>query len=97
MEEIVKILSIKNIVIYLIIINLLAFLAILLDKKKAEKGKWRIKESTLLTLGLIGGSIGEILGMYIFHHKTKKPRFYIGLPIILILQIIIIIAIKVTF
>ena len=64
-----------------------------IDKKKAEKGRWRIKESTLLILALIGGSIGAILGMYIFHHKTQKARFYIGIPIIIVLQILLIIAI----
>lgn len=82
--------NIKNIIIYILAINIIAFLAMLIDKRKAEKGSWRIKESTLLTLGLLGGSIGAIAGMYTFHHKTQKPRFYIGLPIILILQIAIV-------
>ena len=62
---------------------------IAVDKKKAKKGSWRIKESTLLTMGLIGGSIGGIAGMYTFRHKTQKPRFVILFPIMLILQIII--------
>ena len=65
----------------------------LIDKKKAEKGRWRIKESTLLTLALLGGSIGEMLGMYVFRHKTKKPRFFIGVPVMLVLQIILLIMI----
>ena len=73
MIELNNIFTIKNIIIYLIIINLIAFLAMFIDKKKAQKGKWRIKESTLLILALIGGSIGAISGMYIFHHKTQKP------------------------
>ena len=93
MIELNNIFTIKNIIIYLIIINLIAFLAMFIDKKKAQKDKWRIKESTLLILALIGGSIGAISGMYIFHHKTQKPRFYIGFPIIIILQILVIIAI----
>ncbi len=93
MIELNNIFTIKNIIIYLIIINLIAFLAMFIDKKKAQKGKWRIKESTLLILALIGGSIGAISGMYIFHHKTQKPRFYIGFPIIIILQILVIVAI----
>ena len=93
MIELNNIFTIKNIIIYLIIINLIAFLAMFIDKKKAEKGKWRIKASTLLILALIGGSIGAISGMYIFHHKTQKPRFYIGFPIIIILQILVIVAI----
>lgn len=92
-----NIFSIKNIIIYLIIINIISFLAMFIDKKKAEKEKWRIKESTLLLLSIFGGSIGGILGMYIFHHKTKKPRFYVGLPVIIVLQILLIIAIKITY
>ena len=92
-----NIFSIKNIIIYLIIINIISFLAMFIDKKKAEKEKWRIKESTLLLLSIFGGSIGGILGMYIFHHKTKKPRFYVGLPVISVLQILLIIAIKITY
>lgn len=91
MEQILEIFSIKNIVIYLISINLIAFLAMYIDKKRAEKNEWRIKEVTLLTLALIGGSIGGIAGMYTFRHKTQKPKFVVGFPTILILQIIIII------
>lgn len=89
-----SIFTIKNLIIYLIIINIIAFLAMFIDKKKAEKDKWRIKESTLLILALIGGSIGAITGMYVFHHKTQKPRFYIGIPIIIVLHILLIIGIK---
>lgn len=80
---------IKEIIIYIVAINLITFLAMLIDKKKARKGSWRIKESTLLTMGLIGGSIGGIAGMYTFRHKTQKPRFVILFPTMLILQIII--------
>ena len=65
----------------------------LIDKKKAERGSWRIKESTLLIIAVLGGSIGSIAGMYTFRHKTQKPRFYVGLPIIIVLQILIIVAI----
>ena len=95
MEELNNIITVKNIVIYLIIINLAAFLAMFIDKKKAENNKWRIKESTLLVLALLGGSIGEFIGMYVFRHKTKKPKFVIGIPVIIILQILLIIAIKI--
>ena len=83
--------SIRNIVIYIILINLIAFLAMFIDKRKAEKNKWRIKESTLLLLAAIGGSVGAIAGMYKFRHKTKKLKFTIGFPTILIVQIILII------
>ena len=80
---------IKEIIIYIIAINLITFLAMLIDKRKAKKGSWRIKESTLLTMGLIGGSIGGIAGMYIFRHKTQKPRFILLFPTMLVLQIIV--------
>ena len=65
-----------------------------IDKKKAKYGKWRIKESTLFTLVILGGGIGGIIGMYKFRHKTKKTRFVIGFPMILIIEIISIIFIK---
>ena len=82
-----EILTLQNILIYLAVMNLLGFLSMFIDKKKAEKGSWRTPEKTLLTIGLLGGSIGSIIGMYVFHHKTKKLRFSVGLPVILILQI----------
>jgi len=81
---------IKEIIIYIIAINLITFLAMLIDKKKAKKGSWRIKESTLLTMGLIGGSIGGIAGMYTFRHKTQKLKFVLLFPTMLILQTIIV-------
>ncbi len=74
---------------YLIVINLIAFLMMYIDKRKAEQGKWRIEESTLFTLAIMGGSVGAILGMYKFRHKTKKLRFTIGFPTILIAQIVL--------
>ena len=83
----------KYFIIYLIVINLIAFLAMFIDKKKAKYGKWRIPEQTLLILAIIGGSIGAIAGMYVFRHKTKKLRFSVGFPVILILQIILLISI----
>ena len=83
----------KYFLIYLIIINIIAFLAMYIDKKKAKYGRWRIPEKTLLILAIIGGSIGAIAGMYIFRHKTKKLRFSVGFPVILILQIILIISV----
>lgn len=93
MIEITEIFNLKNILIYLLVINIIAFLAMFIDKKKAEKNRWRIKESTLLILALIGGSIGAIIGMYTFHHKTQKPRFFVGIPIMIILQILVVVAI----
>ena len=65
-----------------------------IDKKRAKWGKWRIKESTLFTLVLLGGGIGGIAGMYTFRHKTKKLKFTIGLPALVILEIILVIYLK---
>ncbi len=81
---------ITYLIIYLIVINLISFFAMYVDKRKAKYGRWRIPEQTLFILALIGGSIGSIAGMYTFRHKTKKLRFSIGFPVILILQIILI-------
>ena len=83
----------KYFIIYLVIINLLAFLAMFIDKRKAQYGKWRIKEHTLFILALLGGSIGAIAGMYTFRHKTKKSRFIIGFPLIMIMQILLVIVV----
>ena len=74
---------------YLIIINAAALLLMLIDKQKAKHGKWRISEKTLIGAALLGGSIGAILGMNIFRHKTKHPKFFIGLPLILAVQIML--------
>ena len=60
----------------------------LIDKKKAENGKWRIQEKTIFIVTILGGGTRTILGMYIFRHKTKKLQFTIGLPVITILEII---------
>ncbi len=79
----------KYFIIYLIIINLLAFLAMYIDKRRAQYGKWRIKEHTLFVLAFLGGSIGAIVGMYAFRHKTQKARFFIGFPVILIAEVLL--------
>ena len=73
--------------IYLLIINVAAFLLMLVDKLKAKKNLWRIPEATLLSSALFGGSVGALLGMYTVRHKTKHPKFYIGIPLILLCQI----------
>ena len=83
--------DVKYIVIYLIVINLITFLTMWLDKWKAKRGKWRIPENTLLVLVLLGGGIGGITGMYTFRHKTQKAKFVIGFPAILICEILLII------
>ena len=74
---------------YLVLVNIIAFITIYIDKKKAIKHKWRIKESTLFLLSIIGGSLGTLLGMYTFRHKTKHKQFTLGIPLILIIQILI--------
>ena len=81
------IITIKNLLIYLLIINLLGFLIMYVDKKRAKKDRWRISEHTLFLFTWLGGGIGTILGMYKFRHKTLKKKFTIGMPIILILEI----------
>ena len=58
------------------------------DKQKAKRGRWRIPESTLLTVALMGGSIGSMAGMYLFRHKTRHLKFSLGLPLILAAQVI---------
>lgn len=77
------------IAIYLILVNLTGFIQMFVDKRKAQKGAWRIPEKTLFLIAIIGGSIGSILGMYTFRHKTKHMSFVIGMPLILILQIVL--------
>lgn len=73
--------------IYLIFMNLLAFLLMGLDKSKARRNRWRIPEKTLFLSSILGGSIGAILGMQVFRHKTKHASFRIGMPCILIAQL----------
>ena len=75
---------------YLIIINALGLLLMLADKLRAKKKLWRIPERILLLVALIGGSLGTTLGMYAFRHKTKHPRFSIGVPVMMIVQAVII-------
>ncbi len=77
------------IAVYLAVINLAGFISMGLDKSKARRNKWRIPEATLFLFAIFGGSIGCLLGMRTFHHKTQKPRFYIGIPIILGIQVVI--------
>ena len=68
-------------------INVLTFFVYGIDKWRAKQGRWRISEATLLMLAVIGGSIGALLGMRIWHHKTMHKKFKYGLPLILLAQI----------
>ena len=73
--------------VWLAVINLLTFIVYGADKRRARKGKWRVPEKTLVLLPLLGGSIGALLGMRVFHHKTKHWYFVWGIPAILLAQI----------
>ncbi len=84
---------IKILIIYLIVINIIGIALMGADKSKAKKGAWRIPEKTLFLVSLIGGSIGTWAGMYLFRHKTKHWYFVIGMPLILIIQIVIMTAV----
>ena len=75
-------------IIYFLLVNLLGFYAMYTDKLRAKKRAFRIPEATLFAIAIIGGSIGCILGMYTFRHKTKHWHFVYGMPIILVLQIV---------
>jgi uncharacterized membrane protein YsdA (DUF1294 family) len=75
---------------YLIITNIVTFLVYGLDKWKAKKSKWRIREAALLGLAVLGGSIGAWLGMKVWHHKTMHKKFRYGIPAIIIIQLILI-------
>ncbi len=84
----------KYLLIYLTIINALGFLLMLIDKQKARRRKWRIPEATLIGVAAIGGSLGALLGMCILRHKTRHPRFTVGIPVVLTLQLIACIMIR---
>ena len=75
--------------IYIVIINVVTLFIYGLDKSKAKAGQWRIPEAQLIFLAVIGGSVGALVGMKVFHHKTRKSKFKIGVPAILIIQLII--------
>lgn len=74
--------------IYLLTINALGFWIMLDDKQRARKKRWRIPEATLLTVAILGGSAGCFLGMRLCRHKTRKPKFSIGIPVILLAQLL---------
>lgn len=76
-------------IIYLIIINIFGFFIMGIDKHKAKMANRRIPENTLFMFTFLGGGVGTIAGMYVFHHKTKKLKFKIGMPLILGLEILI--------
>lgn len=77
----------KIIIIYVVIVNIIGFLLMGIDKGRAKMKQWRIKEKNLFLIALIGGSFGSIIGMQFFRHKTKHIKFTLGMPIILLLHL----------
>ena len=92
-EELLTLLQNKDVImaiavlVYFLLINFITFVVYGIDKKKAKRQQWRISEKTLIILAIIGGSLGAVAGMKTFRHKTKHKKFYIGIPIIIIIQI----------
>lgn len=74
---------------YILAISVVTFCVFGIDKRKAKKSQWRIPEDTLLLLALAGGSVGALLGMYFWHHKTQHKKFQIGVPLIIFIQLIL--------
>ena len=87
---------IELIAIYILIMNIMGFASMGIDKRRAVKRAWRIPEATLFTIAIFGGSIGSTIGMFFFHHKTRHWYFAYGMPIILIIHIGLIIALYVS-
>ena len=79
----------KILCVYLIVINATSLVLMLADKLRAKKNLWRIPEATLIGMAAVGGSLGCLVGMRIFRHKTLKPKFFLGVPMILVLQLIL--------
>ena len=94
METILDLINWKYVLLYLLIINVVGFLAMGIDKLKAKKDWWRIPEGTLMMICLLGGGIGTIAGMYKFRHKTKKLKFQLLYPLFLIIHIFLYLYIK---
>ena len=82
------------VLIYLAVINVVTFFMYGIDKWKAKKSKWRIRETALLGLAVLGGSIGAWLGMKVWHHKTQHKKFRFGVPAIIIIQLSIIVLLE---
>lgn len=78
----------KLLLVYLLVLNIIGFIMMGIDKRRAKKGKWRISEARLMLCAAFGGSIGAFLGMKCFRHKTKHPKFYVGIPVILVVQVL---------
>ena len=79
----------RLLILYLLIMNAAGAVSMLMDKRKAKKKLWRIPEATLLGIAALGGSVGSLIGMYAFRHKTRHIKFTLGIPAILIAQLIL--------
>ena len=77
--------------VYIVVINMITFFLYGFDKWQARRGKWRISERTLLGVSAIGGSLGALVAMSLFRHKIRKPKFYLGVPLLLAVQIFLLI------
>ena len=84
--EIAPNIVVKFFMLYFFVINITGIIIMKIDKRKSIKHQWRIPEARLFTISILGGSLGVLSGMYLFHHKTKHPKFAIGMPTILIVQ-----------
>lgn len=82
--------AVTGLIIYLVAINIISFVVYGMDKRAAIKEQWRVPEKTLLFLAAIGGSVGAALGMKIFHHKTKKIKFVVTVPVCMIIHVAVI-------
>ena len=91
MLEFKEIFTVNNMIIYLIVINLIGFFIMWLDKRRAKNHGWRIPEKTLFLISFFGGSVGGFLSMLIFRHKIRKPMFYFVFGISLVLHICVVI------
>ncbi|MBQ9270284.1 MAG: DUF1294 domain-containing protein [Oscillospiraceae bacterium] len=80
----------KLLIIYLAVVNIAAFMLMGIDKRRAKRGAWRIPERTLFLPAILGGSLGAILGMQVFRHKTRHRQFTVGMPLILLVQLAVV-------
>ena len=79
--------------VYIGVVNVVGFILPAVDKRRAKKDRWRIRESTLFLVSVLGGSVAMYISMGLFHHKTKHKRFMIGIPVIIVLQVALITAV----
>ena len=79
---------IKYALLIILILNLIAFVLMGIDKRRARLGRWRIPEAALMLSAVLGGGIGALAGMYLFRHKTRKTKFTVGIPVIIAMQVL---------